>query len=196
MLSRTFVCCLALACAGTIGCGSDDDDQGVRTERFHRSELSRPSESGTLDQSACPLFRPREVARIVGRPGVALRPRANDSTDLSVCGWRGTGLVVQLIVDGAPRAQLRYFNQLAEQLEFHNTERGRKPQQLKHVGDDAAYGGAGAWWTPSKGQLVAYAKGRILRVRVVGAGFGDRAKRRACARLARASFRRLSSPGP
>jgi len=195
-LSRTFVCFLALCFAAATGCGSDDDRPDVRTERFHRSELNRPSESGTLERSACRLFRPREVARIVHRPGVALRARPNDSTDLSVCGWRGRGLVVQLIVDAAPRAQLRYFNQLSEQLEFHNTETGRRPQQLKHVGDDAAYGGAGAWWTPSKGQLVAYAKGRILRIRVVGAGFGDREKRRACARLARSSFRRLSSPGP
>ena len=112
---------------------------------------------------------------------------ANDSTDLSQCVWRGRGLEIQLIVDAAPRAQLRYYNQLSEQLEFHNSEAGRRPVQLRHVGDESAYGGAGAWWTPSKGQLVAYAHERIVRVRVVGAVD----TRRACIRLVRTAFQRL-----
>jgi hypothetical protein len=131
------------------------------------------------------------VARIAGAPGAALVPHANDSTDLSMCSWRGKEIAVQLIVDAAPRAQLRYYDQLAEQLEFHNSEPARRPRQLRHVGDDSAYGGAGAWWTRSKGQLVAYGKERIVRVRVVGRGFDDAAKRRACVRLARAAFRQL-----
>jgi hypothetical protein len=112
----------------------------------------------------------------------------NDSTDLSICDWRGAGVRVQLIVDSAPRAQLRYYNQLAEQLQFHNAEPTRRPYQLKRVGDDDAYGGAGAWWTPSKSQLVAYADERILRIRAP--------QRRAAVRLARLAFRRLSAPGP
>jgi hypothetical protein len=174
-----------------VACGSDDHQKPDRTESFQRTLLNRPSESGTLEQSACRLLRPAQVARIVGRPGAALEPKPNDSTDLSVCDWRGKRLRAQLIVDAAPRAQLRYYNQLAEQLEFHNPEPGRRPRQLRHVGDDSAYGGAGAWWTPAKGQLVAYAKQRILRIRVVGVS----AKRQASVRLARAAFRRLSSPG-
>jgi hypothetical protein len=54
------------------------------------------------------------------------------------------------------------------------------------VGDDDAYGGAGAWWTRTKRQLVAYADDRILRIR---------APRRATAvRMARKAFQRLSEP--
>ena len=117
-------------------------------------------------------------------------PSPNDSTDYSICDWRGSGVRMQLIVDSAPRAQLRYYNQFSEQLQFHNPEPARRPEQLKRVGDDAAYGGAGAWWTRSKSQLVAYADARILRIRVVG----DAAKRRAAVRLARLVFRRLSEP--
>jgi hypothetical protein len=90
-------------------------------------------------------------------------------------------------VDSAPRAQLRYYNQLAEQLQFHNPDPNRRPYQLEHVGDDAAYGGAGAWWTRTKSQLVAYADERILRVRAPS--------RRAAVRVARLAFRRLSEPG-
>jgi hypothetical protein len=101
---------------------------------------------------------------------------------------------VKLLVDSAPRAQLRYYNQLAEQLQFHNTERDQRPYQLEHVGDDAAYGGAGAWWTRSKSQLVAYGDRRILRVRVTARGVGDSGRRRAAVRIARLAFRQLSEP--
>jgi hypothetical protein len=159
----------------------------VRTERFHRTELTRPAESGTSTARACELVRPRAVARLLQRPRLRLSPSANDSTDLSICDWRGGGLRVELVLDTAPKAQLRYYNQLSEQLQFHNPEPARRPHQLKHVGDDSAYGGAGAWWTPSKAQLVAYRDDRILRIRAPD--------RSSAVRLARLAFRRLSEPG-
>ncbi|MEA2420463.1 MAG: hypothetical protein QOE60_2669 [Thermoleophilaceae bacterium] len=180
-LSRTFVCCLLLLA----GCGSDDDP-GVRTERFARTPLNRPAESGRETRHACSLISARRIARVLRVPRVRATP--NDSTDLSICDWRDGGKRVQLVVDAAPRAQLRYYNQLAEQLQFHNPEPARRPYQLEHVGDDDAYGGAGAWWTLSKGQLVAYADERILRVRAP--------TRREAVRVARLAFRRLSEPGP
>ena len=55
------------------------------------------------------------------------------------------------------------------------------------MGDDKAYGGAGAWWTKSKKQLIAYGDNRILRVRA--------ADKHSAARVARRAFRRLSVPG-
>jgi hypothetical protein len=132
-------------------------------------------------------MRPREVARLLRRPGLRLSGSPNDSTDLSICVWHGGGVHVKLLVDSAPRAQLRYYNQLAEQLQFHNPDPKRRPYQLKHVGDDDAYGGAGAWWTRTKSQLVAYADERIVRVRAPSRG--------AAVRVARLAFRRLSEPG-
>jgi hypothetical protein len=164
---------LAVAAAG---CGGGDSQPASRTQSFRQTPLKQPGESGTLHQSACSLLHPRGT-----------RATANDSTDLSQCVWRRPGREIQLIVDAAPRAELRYYNQLSEQLEFHNSDPARRPVQLRHVGDDSAYGGAGAWWTRSKGQLVAYARGRIVRIRVVG-GVD---KRRACIRLARTAFQRL-----
>ena len=159
----------------------------MRTERFHRTPLNRPAESGTSTERTCTLLRPREIARLLRRPGARFRASANDSTDLSICDWRGGGERVQLIVDSAPRAQLRYYNQLSEQLQFYNQDPQRRPYKIKHVGDDAAYGGAGAWWTRSKGQLVAYADARILRIRAP--------TRRDAVQVARLTFRRLSEPG-
>jgi hypothetical protein len=176
-LSRTIVCSLAAGALAASGaaCGSDDAP-APRTESFRQTPLKQPAESGTLHQRACSLLHPG-----------GMHATANDSTDLSQCVWRRRGREIQLIVDAAPRAQLRYYNQLSEQLEFHNSEPARRPIQLRHVGDDSAYGGAGAWWTRSKGQLVAYAHARIVRVRVVG----DVDARRAAVRLARVVFRRL-----
>jgi hypothetical protein len=177
---------LAAAAAFTGGCGSDDAPSD-RTERFERTPLNRPAESGTSDTRACELVRPREIARLLRRPRARFRASPNDSTDLSICDWHAGGVGAKLVVDSAPRAQLRYYNQLAEQLQFHNPEPERRPYQLKHVGDDAAYGGAGAWWTPSKRQLVAYRDERILRIRTP--------QRPQAVRLARLAFRRLSGPG-
>jgi hypothetical protein len=174
---------------GLAGCGGgDDDERSVRTERFERTPLNRPAESGTSTDRACTLLRPREIARLLRRPGVRFAASPNDSTDLSICDWRGGGKRVQLIVDSAPRAQLRYYNQLSEQLQFYNQDPQRRPYKIKHVGDDSAYGGAGAWWTRSKGQLVAYADARILRIRAPLRG--------GAVRVARLTFRRLSEPGP
>ena len=101
---------------------------------------------------------------------------------------------MQIVIDAAPSAQLRLFNQLAEQLQFHNPDPEFRPRQLRGIGDDGAYGGAGAWWTRSTKQLVAYAKKRIVRVRVVDESSGDRERRRAGARVARLSIRRLNEP--
>ena len=82
---------------------------------------------------------------------------------------------MKLLVDSAPRAQLRYYNLLAEQHEFHNADPARKARQIKGVGQDSAYGGAGAWWTRATRQLVAYDRDKILKLRVNVAGFDDAA---------------------
>jgi hypothetical protein len=174
------------------GCGGDDGAPQDRTERFASTPLREPGESGTLGKTVCKRVRPGDVARAVRRPAARLEARPNDSTDLSICDWRGARLRVQMIADSAPRAQLRYYNQLSEQLQFFNQDPKRRPYQIKDVGQDSAYGGAGAWWTRTKSQLVAYSRNVILRIRVVGRGLDDRAKRRAAARLGRLGFRRLS----
>jgi hypothetical protein len=180
-LSRTCVCC----CLALAGCGSSGS--GDRTERFHQTPLKKPAESGRETRRACSLFSPAEVARLLRRPGLSFTASSNNSTDLSICDWRGEGIRVELVLDTAPRAQLRFYNQLSEQLEYYNQDPRRRPYQLKHVGDDSAYGGAGAWWTRTKKQLIAYADNRILRIRTPD--------QQSAVRVARLAFRRLSGPG-
>ena len=191
-LSRTFVCLIVAIGAALGACGDDDD--GVRTQPFKPTELKDAGKSGTLAQSACRLLRPREVARMSARPHLRLSPTRNDSNDLSICDWRGGGLRVQLVIDAAPSAQLRFYNQLAEQLQFHNPDPEYRPRQIRGIGDDGTYGGAGAWWTRATKQLVAYKSKRILKIRVVDESLGDRARRRTAVRVGRASFARLSGP--
>ena len=187
-----------IAAALSAGCGGDDGDSGdtaadgTRTTAFKRSELTKPGESGTLDARACEVLPSRLVARAVGaRPG-ALSAGPNDSLDLTICEWSGgpAGLV-KLLVDSAPRAQLRYYNLLAEQHEFHNADPARKARQIKGVGQDSAYGGAGAWWTRATRQLVAYDRDKIVKVRVNVRGFGDARARAAAVALAKRAVREL-----
>ena len=106
--------------------------------------LERPDKAGragTLEHHACDLVTPSEVRRALRRPGPQLRASANNSFDLSICDWRGEGVaLVKLLVDAAPSAELRFFNQLSEQLQFHNADPARRPRQIKGVGRDSAYG--------------------------------------------------------
>jgi hypothetical protein len=185
-----YVIVLAALIAGCGG-GSDDDDMQTRTSAFKRSELTQPGESGTLSAKACRVLPSRVVGRAVGVPGEKLSARPNDSLDLTICEWHGGRARVKLLVDSAPRAQLRYYNLLAEQHEFHNADPARKARQIKGVGEDSAYGGAGAWWTRATRQLVAYDSDRMVKVRVNVRGFGDRQARAAAVKLARRAVREL-----
>ena len=176
-----------------VGCGAGDDvEPGDRTTPLRKSELLKPGESGTLDARACELLSAAVVARAVGARGIRLAARPNNSLDLTICEWHGGPVrSVKLLVDSAPRAQLRYYNLLAEQHEFHNADPARKARQIRGVGEDSAYGGAGAWWTRATRQLVAYDRDRIVKVRVNVRGFGDHEARAAGVRLAKRAVREL-----
>jgi hypothetical protein len=189
---RYHVLLYVIVLSALVGCGGGDDSDQTRTDAFKRSELTRPAESGTLDAKACRVIPARVVARAVGTPGRRLDARPNDSLDLTICEWHGGPmLTVKLLVDSAPRAQLRYYNLLSEQHEFHNADPARKARQIKGVGEDSAYGGAGAWWTRATRQLVAYDHERIVKVRVNVRGFGDREARAAAVKLAKRAVREL-----
>ena len=174
-----------------VGCGDDAGPQD-RTTALKKSELLDPGESGTLRARACEVLSPAVVARASGGAGAKLSARPNDSLDLTICEWSGGPVrSVKLLVDSAPRAQLRYYNLLAEQHEFHNADPARKARQIKGVGEDSAYGGAGAWWTRATRQLVAYDHDKIVKVRVNVSGFGDREARASAVRLAKRAVRTL-----
>jgi len=181
-----------IAAALVAGCGGGDDDaEPTRTTAFKRSELTQPAESGSLRARACQALSTGFVARSVRVPPARLEAEPNDSLDLSICEWHGGPARVKLLVDSAPRAQLRYYNLLSEQHEFHNADPARKARQLKGVGEDSAYGGAGAWWTRATRQLVAYDHDKIVKVRVNVSGFGDSEARAAAKRLAKRAVRKL-----
>ena len=172
------------------GCGGDEDTpDGTRTTAFESNELREPGRSGTSDASACRVLPERFVARAVG--ATALEAAPNDSLDLTICELHGGAARVKLLVDSAPRAQLRYYNLLAEQHEFHNADPARKARQIRGVGEDSAYGGAGAWWTRATRQLVAYDSDKIFKLRVNVAGFDDGAARKAAVKLAKRAVREL-----
>lgn len=176
------------------GCGSgDDDDAGsdykLRTTAFKSNAVREPGESGTMQVRACTVLSARELGRALDAS--RLRPTPNNSLDLSICDWDGGGAHVKLMVDTAPKAQLRYYNLLSEQHEYYNADPANKARQIKGVGEDSAYGGAGAWWTRSRNQLVAYDQDKIVKVRVNVGGFADREARAAAVKLGKRAVRTL-----
>jgi hypothetical protein len=195
---RYHVLLYAITAAAVLGgCGGDDDDNGdagspykLRTTPFRSNAVREPGESGTTKVRACNVLSPGLVGRTVGS-STPLAPTRNNSLDLSICDWDGGNAHVKLMVDTAPKAQLRYYNLLAEQHEYHNADPGLKARQIKGVGEDSAYGGAGAWWTRARNQLVAYDHNKILKIRVNVGGFSDSKARAAAIRLGKRAVRTL-----
>ena len=192
---RYHILLYAIAAVFIAGCGDDDDaGSGIkeRTTAFKSTELREPGESGTSDVRACDILPAPFVARSIGARSGRLEAEPNNSLDLTICEWHGGSVEsVKLLVDSAPRAQLRYYNLLSEQHEFHNSDPARKARQIKGVGEDSAYGGAGAWWTRATHQLVAYDHDKMFKVRVNVRGFDDHAARAAAVRIARRAVREL-----
>jgi len=173
---------IAVATVGIGGCGGDDSgsDYKLRTTAFKSNAVREPGESGTMKVRACKVLRFSDLTR-----------SPNNSLDLSICEWNGPGKHFKLMVDTAPKAQLRYYNQLAEQHEYYNADPELKARQIKGVGEDSAYGGAGAWWTRGRNQLVVYDHNKILKVRVNVDGWSDARARAAAIRLGKRAVRKL-----
>jgi hypothetical protein len=192
---RYHVLLYVILAALVAGCGGGDDDSGsgsdykLRTTAFRSNAVREPGESGTQKVNSCRTLSQAFVARTVGSG--ALKPSPNNSLDLSICDWDGPGTHVKLFVDTAPKAQLRYYNLLAEQHEYYNADPELKARQLKGVGEDSAYGGAGAWWTRGRNQLVAYDHNKIVKVRVNVDGWSDGRARAAAIRIGKRAVRKL-----
>ena len=182
------------AAALPAGCGGDDDDSSgsaykLRTTAFKSNAVREPGESGTMKVNSCKTLSAAFVSKNVGSHG--LKPSPNNSLDLSICDWDAPGTHVKLFVDTAPKAQLRYYNLLAEQHEYYNADPELKARQIKGVGEDSAYGGAGAWWTRGRNQLVAYDHNKIVKVRVNVDGWSDARARAAAIRIGKRAVREL-----
>jgi hypothetical protein len=177
------------------GCGGDDDsgsgssDYKLRTTAFKSNAVREPGESGTMKVNSCRALSRAFVARTV--KARSLKPSPNNSLDLSICDWDAGGRHVKLFVDTAPKAQLRYYNLLSEQHEYYNADPELKARQIKGVGEDSAYGGAGAWWTRGRNQLVAYDHDKIVKVRVNVRGWSDARARAAAIRIGKRAVRKL-----
>jgi hypothetical protein len=94
--------------------------------------------------------------------------------------------MVRVTLDGAARPLLRYFNMSTEASQIPKLFGGSPNFRLMwDVGDDHAYGGAGAFWQRDSQRLTAIGGGRIVRVTVTAAGSRDRQRRLLASRLAR-----------
>ncbi len=70
-----------------------------------------------------------------------------------------------------------------------------KPRDVRGVGDDGAYGSAGAFWTRARHQLVAIDGERIARVTVDVPQRGQETLKRQAGELTRALFAAIQHKG-
>jgi hypothetical protein len=143
---------------------------------------------GTDDSAtACKTVPSNMVAsaiRAAGGPAGALTTTPNDEVNLTNCRWVSAGASVSVTIDSAPKAPLRYWHRITEQFEFYKADPQRNPQLVFGVGDDGGFGGAGAYWVPASGQLIAVHGQRIAIVSLSLRGLSSRAERTAAARIA------------
>jgi hypothetical protein len=160
-----------------------------RSSLSFRRDRSRTAVGVGSDQSVCRLLHAgevaREVASVSGRTP-RLHVAENDSFELSICRYSGSGAIVRVTLDGAADATRRYFNMTAEGDQIPKLQRRAADFRLVwDVGDDDTYGGAGAFWLRSAHRLVAIHADRIARVVVDVAGSDDRRRLLLASRLGR-----------
>jgi len=194
------ILCLCLPAVVLAACGSGGDGAPTTASTTHRSSLSASNgeelehdsdrtAEGVAGSSVCTLLPARDVERIAGVHGLGVE--RNDSLDLSICRYARGPVNVRILLDGAADATRRYFNQFSEAQQKFNPIPALRPRNVRHVGDDSTYGGAGAFWTRARAQLVAFSEDRIARVTVQIPGQSDRRRKAEAARLAKVVFARM-----
>jgi hypothetical protein len=154
---------------------------------------------GGDDETACDLVSEDEVAKAVeATAGGSIAPRrsANDSLNLSVCRHTAPGVNVRLTLDTAPEVRRRYFNRVTELAQFNVHNRRQRPQPVQGIGDEDAYGPAGAYWLAGSRQLFALSGERQLIVQFAVRGVGEHDARAAAERLARLALDRPATDEP
>lgn len=190
---------IVVAVALLAGCGGDDASTKTTTTVYRSSlgasngeelehDRSRGAQ-GVEGDSVCDLLPAADVEKVVGVSG--LKAARSDSLDLSSCRYARGAKNVRVMLDGAADATRRYFNQQAEAYQKFNTVPSLKPHNVRHVGDDATYGNAGAYWTSGRAQLVAFKADRIARVTVYLPDQSDQRRKREAAALAKLVFARM-----
>jgi Glucodextranase, domain B len=158
---------LLVLLAVAAGCGSDDATTACNT-------VSKTTVSSAI--------------RAAGGAAATLDVTPNDEVNLTNCRWEATGTNVSVTIDSAPKAPLRYWHRITEQWEFYKQDPERNPQLVFGVGDDGTFGGAGAYWVPASGQLIALHGERIAIVALKLRGLDNKAQRGVAARIAQAAL--------
>jgi hypothetical protein len=143
------------------------------------------------DVSACGLLDREIVARELAALTVEpprTRRESTESLDQSICRYVGPGVAVGLNVDSAPEARRRYFDRVTEAFQFSVHDPGQRPQPVQRLGDDDAFGPAGAYWIPSYRQLVVLRGERQFVYQLSVRRAGSRAARKAAVHLAAATL--------
>ena len=141
--------------------------------------------------TACDLLGREEVVAALRDAGVrpaSLRGSGAEALDQSVCRHRGAGTSVSLRIDSAPQARRRYFDRVTEALQFSVHDAGSRPRAVDRLGDDDAFGPAGAYWVADLRRLFVLRGTRLFIYQVSAPGLDAERARRAAVRLAAATL--------
>ena len=197
---------LAVAAASLLTSCGHRDTSGTGAENtttIAQPRASKPAAEharGPRGKAACRALRAADVRPVLAAAGAtglgALRRTGRASYELSDCRFQARGLAAWVTIDRAVDAGRRYWYRVTEQQEFHAADPARRPKLVKGVGQDLAYGGAGAFWTPSLNRLVAYRDRTMLIIGFSVKGSTDAARRRGATQLAKLTYRRLFGKRP
>lgn len=139
------------------------------------------------EESACSLVGKPVVVdalRAAGSQRLAVARSASESLHQSVCSFTARGINVRVAIDTAPQVRRRYFVRVTEQELVDPQRPETRPRPISGLGDDDAYGPAGAYWVPAHRQLFALSGERLLIVGVSVDGIGAKKARLAAEKIA------------
>ena len=183
------------------GCG---DDQPAAPSANTTTSSAADDGSDPRRSPACRAVSAQSVRRAVAQAGGPIGPlerNANDSLDLSNCEYRetsGRDLYVEITLDTAPKAPLRYYNLISEARQratFDAIPDSTQPVGVRGVGNDSTHGGVGAYWTRFTSQLTAIDDGMLVKISFHVPGANPQASRAAATRLARDVFAEQGQAG-
>jgi hypothetical protein len=136
-----------------------------------------------------------DALRDAGSRRRSVAQSASESLHLSVCRFTARGINVRLTLDTAPQVRRRYFNRVTEQEQLNVHRPEARPHPIMDLGDEDAYGPAGAYWVPAYRQLFALSGERLLIIGFAVHGVGAGKAQIAAERLARAALERPKRGG-
>ena len=178
---------LALPLASLAGCGDDSSTSSTPVQ-------GQRAAGGLV--AACTKISVARVAALVRDAGgepTALRRRSAGTGELGRCGFKASGVNVELTLDANHDAVRGYFNRMTELSQFSSRSPDLRPQPVPGVGDRGTPG-YGANWVAGFDQLYSVRSHRALTATFYARGAAQPRLRAGAIAVSRLAYAALGSP--